>query len=65
MRLAYGGANEFFSSLLESLIELAVETDREGREGRRVGTLFILGDESAVATQVDVPLGFGSRRHIA
>ena len=34
--------------VLESLIELAVEIAREGREGRRVGTLFTLGDENAV-----------------
>lgn len=31
-----------------SLIELAVEIAREGREGRRIGTLFTLGDELAV-----------------
>jgi len=35
-------------TLLESLIGLAVEIAREGREGRRVGTLFTLGDENAV-----------------
>ena len=29
-------------------IGLAVEIAREGREGRRVGTLFTLGDEEAV-----------------
>jgi diadenylate cyclase len=34
--------------ILESLIGLAVEIAREGREGRRVGTLFTLGDETAV-----------------
>ena len=33
---------------LEPTIELAVEIAREGREGRRVGTLFTLGDEEAV-----------------
>src|SRR5437660_40186 len=32
----------------DSLIGLAVEIAREGREGRRVGTLFTLGDENAV-----------------
>jgi diadenylate cyclase len=31
--------------VLDSLIELAVEIAREGREGRRIGTLFTLGDE--------------------
>jgi diadenylate cyclase len=34
--------------VLESLIGLAVEIAREGREGRRVGTLFTFGDEGAV-----------------
>ena len=39
---------EYDSEVLESLIELAVEIAREGREGRRVGTLFTLGDEQTV-----------------
>ena len=39
---------EYDSDILESLIELAVEIAREGREGRRIGTLFTLGDEEAV-----------------
>jgi DNA integrity scanning protein DisA with diadenylate cyclase activity len=39
---------EYDSEVLESLIELAVEIAREGREGRRIGTLFTLGDEAAV-----------------
>jgi DNA integrity scanning protein DisA with diadenylate cyclase activity len=39
---------EYDPDVLESLIGLAVEIAREGREGRRVGTLFTLGDESAV-----------------
>jgi diadenylate cyclase len=39
---------EYDSEVLEALIELAVEIAREGREGRRVGTLFILGDEEVV-----------------
>lgn len=33
---------------LEQLIELAVELAREGREGRKVGTLFVYGDDLAV-----------------
>jgi DNA integrity scanning protein DisA with diadenylate cyclase activity len=33
---------------LEELIELAVELAREGREGRKVGTLFVMGDHEAV-----------------
>lgn len=39
---------EYDSEVLEALIELAVEIAREGREGRRIGTLFTLGDEEAV-----------------
>src|SRR5579872_6583666 len=39
---------EYDSEVLESLIELAVEIAREGREGRRIGTLFTLGDEETV-----------------
>src|SRR5437879_11847923 len=39
---------EYNPDVLESLIELAVEIAREGREGKRVGTLFMLGDENAV-----------------
>ena len=39
---------EYDPEILDSLIGLAVEIAREGREGRRVGTLFTLGDEDAV-----------------
>jgi diadenylate cyclase len=39
---------EYDPDVLEALIELAVEIAREGREGRRIGTLFTLGDEKAV-----------------
>src|SRR6266496_4370508 len=39
---------EYDPDVLESLIELAVEIAREGREGRRIGTLFTLGDEKVV-----------------
>jgi diadenylate cyclase len=39
---------DYDAEIVESLIELAVEIAREGREGRRVGTLFTLGDEAAV-----------------
>src|SRR6202521_4021688 len=39
---------EYEPDVLEPLIGLAVEIAREGREGRRVGTLFTLGDEDAV-----------------
>jgi diadenylate cyclase len=39
---------EYDPGVLEPLIGLAVEIAHEGREGRRVGTLFTLGDENAV-----------------
>jgi DNA integrity scanning protein DisA with diadenylate cyclase activity len=39
---------EYDPDVVESLIGLAVEIAREGREGKRVGTLFTLGDEDAV-----------------
>jgi DNA integrity scanning protein DisA with diadenylate cyclase activity len=39
---------DYDPEIVESLIELAVEIAREGREGRRIGTLFTLGDEEAV-----------------
>src|SRR6516225_6508305 len=42
---------DFDPEILESLIGLAVEIAREGREGRRIGTLFTLGDEQAVLTR--------------
>ena len=41
-------AADYDPEVLEALIGLAVEIAREGREGRRIGTLFTLGDEEAV-----------------
>lgn len=38
----------FDPKVLESSIELAVEIAREGREGRRIGTMFTIGDEENV-----------------
>lgn len=35
-------------SVLESTVELALEIAREGREGRRIGTLFTVGHADAV-----------------
>lgn len=58
--MAYKGSGSPFSKVLElqvpgvspatieSLLYLAVEIAREGREGRRIGTLFTLGDAEAV-----------------
>jgi DNA integrity scanning protein DisA with diadenylate cyclase activity len=34
--------------VLEQTITLAVEIAREGREGRKIGTLFVIGDSDAV-----------------
>ena len=39
---------EYGSEVVSPLIELAVEIAREGREGRRIGTLFMLGDHVSV-----------------
>ena len=36
------------TSVLEQVITLAVEIAREGREGRKIGTLFVVGDSEAV-----------------
>jgi diadenylate cyclase len=36
---------------LEELIQLAVELAREGREGRKIGTLFVVGDVENVLVQ--------------
>jgi DNA integrity scanning protein DisA with diadenylate cyclase activity len=35
-------------ALLESVLELALEIAREGREGRRIGTMFTVGKSDAV-----------------
>ena len=37
------------SQVLEQTIVLAVEVAREGREGRKIGTLFVIGDEQAAS----------------
>ena len=36
---------------LEAVLSLAVEIAREGREGRKIGTLFVVGDTDAVLAQ--------------
>jgi diadenylate cyclase len=36
---------------LEEVIQLAVEIAREGREGRKIGTLFVIGDVDNVLAQ--------------
>src|ERR1700678_1332280 len=42
---------EYDPDILDSLIGLAVEIAREGRVGRRVGTLFTIGDDDAQLTR--------------
>ena len=39
---------EYDPAVLDAVLELAVELAREGREGRRIGTLFTLGDAEEV-----------------
>jgi diadenylate cyclase len=36
---------------LEEVVELAVELAREGREGHKIGTMFVVGDADAVLAQ--------------
>ena len=36
------------AEILEPILELAVEIAREGREGRRIGTMFTIGDAESV-----------------
>ena len=42
------GATWCARDILEATLELAIEIAREGREGRRIGTLFTLGHADAV-----------------
>jgi diadenylate cyclase len=43
--------NEERRRTLEEVVNLAVELAREGREGRKIGTLFVIGDVDAVVEQ--------------
>lgn len=43
--------NEARRRTLEEIVNLAVELAREGREGRKIGTLFVIGDVDAVLEQ--------------
>jgi diadenylate cyclase len=38
-------------TVLDDVVSLAVELAREGREGRKVGTIFIVGDHESVLSQ--------------
>ena len=40
---------EVNTRVLEQTVSLAVEIAREGREGRKIGTLFVVGDSGEVA----------------
>jgi DNA integrity scanning protein DisA with diadenylate cyclase activity len=42
---------EAMRETLEHVVQLAVELAREGREGRKIGTLFVIGDVEAVLDQ--------------
>ncbi len=44
-------AREVSREVLEQTVTLAVELAREGREGRKVGTIFTVGDAGAVLRQ--------------
>lgn len=48
IRKLCAGRNEMLVSTLESALTLAVEIAREGREGRKVGTIFTIGDSDEV-----------------
>ena len=39
---------QYNKDVLDPVVQLAVEIAREGREGRRIGTLFTVGDSDAV-----------------
>lgn len=39
---------EINAQTFEDVLELAVEISREGREGRKIGTIFTIGDHEAV-----------------
>jgi diadenylate cyclase len=45
------GCSEERRRTLEEVVNLAVELAREGREGRKIGTLFVIGDVDVVAEQ--------------
>ena len=42
------GRREVDTRVLEQVVSLAVEIAREGREGRKIGTLFVVGDSGEV-----------------
>ncbi len=54
-RKFFAGLNDICSKIhgvnrtvLRAVIEIAIEIAREGREGRKIGTMFVIGDEEKV-----------------
>ena len=50
---------------LEEVIQLAVEIAREGREGRKIGTLFVVGSVDEVIAQLPASAARSSLRALA
>ena len=48
-RAAAAGLGDVEPQVLEKVLQLAVDLAREGREGRPVGTIFVIGDHETVA----------------
>ncbi len=48
LREVCSGRSGVNPDVLEAVVSLAVEIAREGREGRKIGTLFVVGDTDAV-----------------
>src|SRR3954447_22995155 len=42
------GCHDRRKGTMAELVQLAVEIAREGREGRKIGTLFVVGDSEAL-----------------
>ena len=45
------GCSDARRATVEEVVNLAVELAREGREGRKIGTLFVIGDVEALTAQ--------------
>lgn len=51
LREVCSGRSGVDPDVLEAVLSLTVEIAREGREGRKIGTLFVVGDSEAVLSQ--------------
>lgn len=51
LREVCSGRSGVDPDVLEAVLSLTVEIAREGREGRKIGTLFVVGDSEAVLAQ--------------